>query len=168
MAKRKTVTKKIGPDHISQARAFFDNIIEDASDKTVTAARIVDGCRLTLPSETPDGIPSKEHPLPISQSALITFRGGDNPGKHIVKLILTAQNGVSKEPVEQTIEIPDLPNGGANIKAKIGFLAHGTGLFLLDVHLDGKLMTRMPFMVTIERGKPPKPAAKSRKAKTAS
>jgi hypothetical protein len=37
-----------------------------------------------------------------------------------------------------------------------------TGLFLLDVYLDGKRLTRMPFKVTITREKPAAtpPAAK--------
>ena len=153
--------KKIGGPFL--AAAFFcDNIIEDASDKTISVARIIDGCQIKLPPETPADVPSNENPVPISQNALISFRGGDSPGRHVVKFILIAPDGSERNPIDQWIDIPDGPNGGANVKLKIGFMAYETGLFIVNVYLDGSLVTRMPYMVTIEKEKPP--TVKRRKA----
>lgn len=149
-AKAPKVSKLGGP--FLAAAVFCEGILEDKGG-AVSALKIVDGCHIELSADAPSEFPSRNHPLPISQKALITFRTGGAPGNHIVKLVLENPEGNRFDGGSRDVTFASAPNGGANICTTAVFPAHETGLFWVDVYLDSKLATRMPFKVTIDRMK---------------
>jgi hypothetical protein len=155
--KQKTPAQKIGGPYL--AAAIFCETILDGADKSLTAIRIHDGTLFTLHHDAPADMPSQEKPVVMKKSFLLAFKSGDSPGKHRLQVVTESPSGKRTEAINQDVELEDTPAGGLNIKneAHLGF--HLSGVYWFDIMLDGKLMTRMPFNIMIEREKPPAPEA---------
>jgi hypothetical protein len=140
------------------AAAFFcEKVIEDKADGAMTAVRVVDQFTVTLPHNAPPDIPSKEKMVPVEILGLLAFRSGYSPGRHAVRLRLVSPSGKAQTAMEQEVELTPKVHGGASIRLQITVFVHTGGLFWLDVYLDGRRFTRMPFHIDIRRAAPPEP-----------
>jgi hypothetical protein len=149
MAKISKLPRKSGP-HL--AAAFFcDGIIEDAKDHALSAIRMVDTFRIVLPSSAPKDFPSETNRLPVPVSGLLSFKTGDSPGEHVVKLVVESPSGKKQTVYEQHFILGKEPTGGANIRLHQTVQVKKGGLFWMHVFLDGKRVTIMPFQILVIR-----------------
>jgi len=147
---------------------FCDSVVR-GEDGAMTAVRMIDRMTLTIPADTPSNVPSAEKAILANIEGLIGFKKGDSAVKHKVKLVMNSPSGKNQAVMEQPAEFGGEPNGGFNLRLRTTIAITETGLFWLDVYLDGKLMTRMPLSVSVERAVPApvaKPVAKTRKKKS--
>jgi hypothetical protein len=149
VAKDKKQAKKFGGPFLAAA-VFCESILEDAGGK-MSAIGIVDGTNFFLQPETPADVPSEAQPIIFMGNIVIILRSGDSPGKHKLRLIMEQPDGKRKKAMEKEIELSDRPNGGINIKTGITLQIQLAGLYWIDVILDNKRITRMPFNITIQR-----------------
>lgn len=140
---------KVGGPFLAAA-VFCESIMEESS-KIVSAIKIIDGVQYYIHPDAPDDVPSKEHPVPISQRALLTFKTGDSPGTHHLKMVLEEPSGNRQEIKTQEIVLSPPPQGGCNVTSTIAIPIRANGVYWFDVFLDGKLMTRMPLNVNVQR-----------------
>jgi hypothetical protein len=143
--------KKIGGPFL--AAAFFcENILEDMKGM-LSVQGITDAVQIAIHPHAPPDVPSEEKPLVINQQVLLMFRSGDSPGKHHLKIETEGPSRKRETIKDDEVTLSDLPNGGLNIKIAIGISVTRSvgGLFLIDVILDGVLMTRVPLNIAIIR-----------------
>jgi len=159
MAKQKKQAKKTGGPFL--AAAVFCESIMESHDKKVSAININDGFQLWISPQAPPNLPSKSQPLQINQNILLIFRTGDSPGKHTLRLIVEQPNGKRSEALNQDVKLSPEPHGGVNVKTAATMLVYSSGVFWVDVFLDGKRYTRMPLNVSIERLPAPKKTSAS-------
>jgi hypothetical protein len=144
---RKQVTK--GGPYLAAA-LICERVLAD-QDGAMSAIRIVDQFTLTLDPATPPELPSKEHPIPVTLSILLILKTGDSPGEHAIRLDMQYPSGKSETAFEQKIQFQPQPQSGANLRFNVTIRVHSSGLFWMDVFLDSKRITRMPFQITIQR-----------------
>jgi hypothetical protein len=149
VAKVKKQAKKVGGPFLASA-VFCESIMEDASGK-VSAINILDGCQFWVPPQAPDNVPSKSQPVQIIQNILLIFRTGDAPGKHNLRLMMQQPNGKRSEALNQEIKLTPESHGGVNIKTHVNMSVYSSGVFWIDVILDGKRLTRMPLNISFQR-----------------
>lgn len=157
--KKTNPTKKAGGPFLAAA-VFCESILED-KDRVISVIRVIDGCQVFITPNAPPEVPSKAVPVQVSQNVLVSFRSGDAPGKHLLKLVLEQPDGKRSDIAEQEIELSPEPHGGSNIKIAATMLVYSSGVFWIDVNLDNKRFTRMPLRVSIQRL--PMPEASSMK-----
>jgi hypothetical protein len=151
MAKSKKRTKKTGGPYL--AAAFLcEKTIEDKSDGSMSAIRIVDCINIAIPSFFP--LPSEENRLPVALSGFVSFKTGYSPGKHAVQVRMISPTGKSDTPFEQTIDFKPEVHGGVNIRLNITVGVVNGGLFWMRVYLDGRCVARVPFQIAIQRVEP--------------
>lgn len=149
MRKQKRTSSKVGGPFL--AAAFYCDGIIEGKDGSLSVMKIIDGCKIEIAENTPAEFPSPENPIHINPSALITFRTGDSPGPHVVGLVLEGPDGHRQSLPDQKFDLENTQHGGVNIRTHLGISTHTSGIFWLDVYLDGKLVTRMPFNLQIQR-----------------
>jgi hypothetical protein len=154
MAKRAKIPERKTGGPFLAAAVFCENILED-SDRTVSVIRIIDGVQIVLSPQAPADIPSPTHPFPVTLNILLIFRTGDSPGEHNLKLQTESPDGKRDVGLEQVVTLSPEPNGGLSLKTLAGLAVHCNGVHLIDVSLDGKLVTRMPLNVQITRAEMP-------------
>jgi hypothetical protein len=148
MAKSKKPTKKIGGPFLTAA-ILCENILEDQS-QMLSALHILDVIHLWVPENLE--LPTKEHPAEISLNMLIMLKTGDAPGRYKVQLVIESPTGKRKEaPKQPLVKLPRQANAGANIKVKFGMKVFTSGVFWIDVMVDGKRLTRVPLDIQIKR-----------------
>src|SRR5262245_20194593 len=93
------------------AAAFFcESLIQEQADNSVTSAiRIVDTFVAKLPPDAPADLPSKEKPVPITLTGLISFRASNAPGRHTVGLRVVGPSGKAKRLPESPMELKPGP-----------------------------------------------------------
>jgi hypothetical protein len=147
------------------AAAFVcDSFMDDASGK-VSAIGISDGCNFYVTHDAPVDFPSKEQPAVIMLNILLLFRSGDSPGKHTIKLIIETPDGNRSKALEKEVTFSEPSHGGINLKTNANLSIYSAGVFWIDVFLDDKRYTRIPFNITFQR-LPVPPQSKSKIAKT--
>ena len=82
---------------------------------------------------------------------LLMFKSGSAKGKHEVALMIHSPAGKKTPSLKQEFVLSPNPSGGANVRVQFGMAVKEGGLFLVDVLLDGKVVTRMPLQVDITR-----------------
>jgi hypothetical protein len=151
MAKSKKQPRKNGP---YLAAAFFcDNVLEE-KDGTLSAVRMLDQIKVTVPASAPDDFPSEENKVPLAMAGLLSFKSGESPGPHTVRLEMESPTGKVSTAHEQTIPFAGQAHGGGNLILRFVLRVNKGGLFWFNVYLDNKLMTTMPLQVTVEREQP--------------
>jgi len=145
--------KKIGGPFLAAA-VFCERVLDD-SDKSISAIRIIDGQRMVIPADVPPEVPSPDQLLPVQLRILLIFRSGDSPGKHQLKLMVEDPDGKRGEAMAQEVDLSQEPHGGINVKSDAIMGVYKSGLYLMDVYLDGKRFTRMPMNILIERATAP-------------
>lgn len=134
------------------AAAFYcEGIIEDKLDGALTAVRIIDTVKIILPPEAPADFPSDSNRLPVHIHALLIFKSGSAPGEHRVKVVAESPSGKRQTIKEQTLPLTQPPQGGLNFRVHQTIEIMKGGLFWLHVFLDGKRLTRMPLLISVER-----------------
>jgi hypothetical protein len=154
MAKRKAARKGAGKrtDGPYLAAAFFcETTIEDKQDGTITAVRMIDQILINLPPSTPEDVPSETKKLPVPVSGLLSFRSGDSPGEHTVRIVAESPSGKKQTVLEQVLLFSSPVQGGANLRLNQVIQVKKGGLFWLHVFLDGKRYARMPLMIEVQR-----------------
>ena len=154
MAKRKKqepTKKKVGGPFLACA-VFCQNVIED-SNRFVSALGINDGVTMAVSPQAPSDLASPSNPVAITQNALIIFRSGDSHGKHKLSLIVERPDGTRMKPMTQEIVLPK--DAGVNVRSAIPLKIEGSGVFWIDVKLDGRLHTRMPLKIQVQRAEVP-------------
>ncbi len=149
MAKRKKTAKKVGGPFLAAA-VFCESVVEDASKK-ISAINILDGVQMWLAEDAPADIPSKSKPITVIQNVLIIFRTGDASGKHELRLVIQQPDGKRSEALKQQIELTTQSYGGCNIKTQATLRIFSSGVYWIDVILNGTRFTRMPINVLIKR-----------------
>lgn len=140
---KKRSRKKLGGPFL--AAAFFcEKVIED-EDGALSALRIVDACSIR---EVAAGDVPFERPVIVSILALVILRSGDAAGPHELAVVPELPDGTRMDTESREVFLPEAPNGGTTMQFNVTFPAKQSGIFWLDVFLDGKLSTRMPLMVT--------------------
>jgi hypothetical protein len=151
MAKK---TKKTGGPFL--AAAFYcETVIEDKGDGTLSAIRIIDQINILVPPDAPLDFPSEQQRIQVPIMAVLSFRTGDAKGTHTVTVVMESPTGKKNTPYEHTIPFSDVKHGGANLRVNMTIAVVKGGLFLADVFLDGKLVTRMPLQIDVRREQPP-------------
>jgi hypothetical protein len=141
--------KKSGGPYL--AGAFFcESVVEDR-DGALCPIRIIDQINILLPPDAPPGFPSEQNRLSVPIMAVLSFRTGDAPGEHTVRVVLESPSGKRNPPFEKSLPFSEMKHGGANLRINLTIAAVRGGLFWADVFLDGKLTTRMPLQITIQR-----------------
>jgi hypothetical protein len=150
MAKKKKAAKaKMGGPFLAAA-IYCHNILEDLRGM-LTIQGITDTLHIKLGPLAPESMPSKEHPVVINHQLLLIFRSGDAPGKYRLRLVIEGPSGKRMNAINEPITLSDPPHGGATVKTAATLSVGGGGLYLIDVFLNSKLMTRMPINIAIER-----------------
>jgi hypothetical protein len=150
MAKKK---KKTGGPYL--AAAFFCENVLESKDGLLTPIRILDQITLPIPADVPADFPSKENPAIVTMSGLLSFKTGYwRAGQHTVRTIMHSPSGKKPQAVENNLEFSRPPQGGANLILRSQIKVFNGGLFWFDVYLDGKLMTRMPLVITLQKQEP--------------
>jgi hypothetical protein len=165
MVKTGKRSRKKGGPYLA-ASFFCEKIIEDKQDSALSAIRIIDTITVQLDASTPPEIPSEEHRIPIGIASLLSFKTGDSPGEHTVRVVMRSPSGKESETVyEQIIRFPPEPQGGANLRVQNLIHVKKGGVFWMEVFLDDKPVTRMPLLISIQRGEtvPVKSADAARK-----
>jgi hypothetical protein len=151
--KKKRKKKKRGPQ--LAAAVFCEALIEDKSDGAISAIRIFDTFNVVLPSNTPSDFPSAEKRLRVPLWVLLSFKTGDSPGKHRVRVVMESPSGKSGTAFEQDLHLEPPAHGGFNLRLNTNIMVMKGGLFWAHVYLDGKRMTSMPLQVTVQRAEVP-------------
>jgi hypothetical protein len=148
MAKKKPENKKKRGPYV--AAAFFcEAAIEDKADGALSAIRIIDTINVLLTADP--GLPSEEQKLPVAAKAVLSFKTGDSPGEHAIRVVVTSPTGTRSPSFEQIITFTEPQNGGANLVLKMTIAVVKGGIFWFNVYLDGKLVTCMPLHIVIHR-----------------
>lgn len=97
------------------------------------------------------------------QHVLLVVRSGDSPGKHIIKLVMESPSGKKTDALVKEVKLTDFPHGGIHIKTQLNISLVASGVYWIDVLIDGRRFTRMPINISIQRlPGPEKPSAKKR------
>jgi hypothetical protein len=144
----KRVKKKGGP--YLAAAVFCDSVVEGA-DGAMSAIRIIDHVRLKIPANAPADVLSAKKPALVSLWLLLSFKTGFAKGKHEVRLVMHSPLGKRHVIKKDRVPFRKEPHGGINLKINLNVLIKNFGLFWIDVYLDGKLLTRMPLQISLER-----------------
>lgn len=159
MAKKPAVkSKTIGPQ--LAAAVFCERTIADKEDDAISVIRVIDTLTIRLGADTPPDFPSPEHRLPVQVAGLISFRSGDSPGDHLLRLVLESPSGKRKTVVENTLTFSAGAQGGFALRFNSVIQIASGGLFWLHVFLDEKRVTRMPLLIRVERSEPAVPTTK--------
>jgi hypothetical protein len=151
MAKQKKLTKKNDGPFLAAA-LFCERTIEDKQDSALSVIRIIEQIDLWVDPSAPADFPSETQRLPIHISALLSFKTGNSPGDHALRLVMQSPSGKSKILFDATLPFTPQPYGGANLRLNTTIQVYKGGLFWLHVFLDGKRMGRMPLQISIQRG----------------
>lgn len=151
MAKKKKKTLSAKPRAVGGpylAAAVFCESIVPGADQALSAIRIIDRITVTLPPDAPTDI---EQGFPLALWVLLIFKSGDSRGPHRIQLVVNAPSGERREIPEREAAFSEGPSGGASQRVHLSIGIKSEGLYLVDVLLDRKLMTRMPLQVVIKR-----------------
>ena len=124
--------------------AFFCERPLLEQDGVMSAIRIFD--RIFVPQ-----LEQSEPPkAPVPLTLVLMFKSGNYSGPASVKISPVPPSGKkpSKE-IEQKLELPNQPNGGANLLANISFAPKEEGVYWFDIYFNGELITRTPLDVQI-------------------
>jgi hypothetical protein len=161
-SKKKAPERKIGGPYVAAA-IFCENILEDMKGM-LSVQGINDALLFGLHPLVPKDLPSEEQPINVTHQLLLMFKSGDSPGKHRLKIELESPSGKRETVKDDEVTLSEQPHGGLNIKIAVtlSITSGNGGLFLVDVSLDGALMTRVPLNITITRPELPVEAAKKK------
>jgi len=150
MARQRKEKQKADGPYLATA-VFCETTIEDKKDSALSAIRIIDQINVVIDPSAPPDFPSETNRLPVQVNMLVSFKTGDSPGEHVIRLVMESPSGKANPPTEMTITFTPQPNGGANLR--IGNIIHVQkgGLFLMHVFLDGRKMTTMPLQISVQR-----------------
>jgi hypothetical protein len=87
------------------------------------------------------------------------FKSGDSPGEHELQLVIHSPTGKRSEGPKKMMTFTGEPTGGGNVRIHLGIVVIANGLYLVDVRLDGKVVTTMPLLITLKREEPAKEEA---------
>ncbi len=147
----KPTAKKRGP--YLTAAFFCEQTIEDMRDKAMSAIRMYDKTTIILDTAVaPPDLPSENKRLPVSLIGLVSFKTGDSPGEHTIRIGLVSPSGKTNPNVfERTFVFGDAPYSGVNVRLETTILVKQGGLFHMEVYLDGELRTRVPFEIEVQK-----------------
>jgi hypothetical protein len=148
MAKKQRKKKPRGP---YLAAAFFCEQVIKSEDGALTPVRITDQIKVLIPANAPADFPSEQNRLPVRMSGLLSFKSGDFPGEHTLRLVMESPSGKVEKMHEQKIPFSDPPQGGGNLILQNTVGVYKGGLFWFNVYLDGKRMTSIPLEIKYER-----------------
>ena len=145
MANRKKSSRRTKGGPYLSAALFCDQILEDR-DGTLSAIRIIDTVTLKIAASTPPN-----QAIPLSVAMLLTFKSGDSPGKHEIRVDMRSPAGKLKRGGPQTHELSEQPYGGVNLKMITTIMVKKGGVFWIEINLDGRRISRTPLNVIVER-----------------
>lgn len=155
MAKSRKAKAKTRGGPFLAAAFFCETTIEDKQDGAVSAIRMFDQLAVNVHGFVPPNSASEEHGIPVQVSGLVSFKSGDSPGDHEVRLKMESPSGKSRVVYEQTLRFTDPPHGGANIRINSLIRIKKGGLFWMQVFLDDRLVTLMPLQISVQQAAPP-------------
>lgn len=139
------------------AAAFFCETTIVDKQEAVSAIRLVDQVLITLDPSSPLDFPSDTQRIPVHIKGLLSFKTGDSPGIHKVRIDMRSPSGKLTTFFKQDLSFSSQPHGGANLELSNTIFVKASGLFWFYVFLDDHEMTRMPLKITVERGQPESP-----------
>jgi hypothetical protein len=152
MAKKRKAQRKSGGPYVAAA-VFCDSVVR-GDDGVLTAVRMIDQITITIPADAPPDVPSEGKNLLAQIEGLIGFKRGNAGTKHSLKLVMNSPSGKGTVVFEQPAEFRGEAQGGYHLRLKSAIAVSEEGLFWLDVIMDGKLMTRMPLLISVKRADP--------------
>lgn len=150
MAKSTKAAKQKAGGPFLAAAVFCDSVLR-GEDGVLTVVRIIDRITITIPADAPPEVPSDKHRLLTQIEGLVGFKSGYAGGKHELKLVIQSPSGKRQVMVNQTADFKAEVHGGYHLRLKTGIAVGESGLYLVDVFLDGKRMTRMPLLIVVQR-----------------
>jgi hypothetical protein len=158
MAKSKVDRKNPKKGPFLSVAAFCELVIE-SKDGALTPARIIDQITVSIPPDAPPDFPSESNKFPVGIACVISFKSGDSPGKHSLRVIAESPSGKSQIAYDEVVAFSEPPQGGINVRMNQFIGVINGGLFWLHIYLDGRHVTSMPLLITVVREEP-KPSAK--------
>jgi hypothetical protein len=123
--------------------AVFVNVAIQGNDNVLSLIRVID----RLVTQAQGASPPKEMPVVTSRmNAVIMLVSGKARGRHEVRLVREAPNGVRKDVWTGGILLEG-ENKGHNINLEMNETFDLEGTYWYDVLVENELMTRMPFQV---------------------
>ena len=152
MAKVEKLAPEKGGPYLTAA-FFCEQTIEDVRDAAMSAIRIFDKTTIILDSAiVPPDMPSESKRLPVGLVGLVSFKTGDSPGEHTIRIGLVSPSGKTTPNVfERTLTFGEKPYSGVNVRLQTTIFVKQGGLFYMEVYLDDQLATRVPFEIEVQR-----------------
>ena len=120
-----------------------ERVLEE-KDGVLTFVRVVDRFTLTAKGR---GLPAKLPPMPLNVTAAMGWWGG--LGKHVAQINIVTPTGTWQSP-EFNIFLDSLERG-QNVVASIALQVSQEGLDWAEFLLNGRVKSRMPFRIFVER-----------------
>jgi hypothetical protein len=161
MAKGKMNRKRPKKGPYLSVAAFCESVIE-SKDGALTPVRIIDQITVSIPPDAPPDFPSESNKFPVGVACIISFKSGDSPGEHSLRVIAESPSGKSLVAYDEVVVFSEPPQGGINVRMNQFIAVIKGGLFWLHIYLDGRHVTSMPLLITVVRDevKPLDPGAK--------
>lgn len=135
------------------AALFCEQVLEEKTG-VLSVIRIID--RVIQHASGP-GAPEQMPPLSYVLTALISLKSGQARGTVQVRLDMESPSGLVK-PGPFMTALMEGEDRGQNLVMRVQTMFEEPGLYWFNVHIDDKVVTRMPFRVVYTRigGPPPR------------
>ena len=137
-----------------QIACFCEKVIEDKRG-VLSIIGIID--TLTTEAAGPEA-PEEMPPVTRQLNLVLALKSGTARGRYQIKITPELPSGLCLDPVILTAHMEG-GERGTNIIANMSFTFSLEGLYWFIIHLDDKVLTKMPFRVKYSRsivGRPPK------------
>jgi hypothetical protein len=148
------------------AALFCESVIEDKSDGSISAIRVIDKVTVTIPAEAPPTFPNKDNRVAVTIKSLVGFRTGRAPGKHTLGITMISPSGKKSRMDEKVLDFKAPEHSAIALGITHNIAVMRGGLFWFDVFLDGKRITRIPLEIEIQRAAPAQSDASQKKSPT--
>ena len=123
--------------------AFICEKVLIEADGVMSAIRIIDRTNVVPP---PGLAPSEMPPVDLNHTLFVNFKAGQARGRSSVKLVLRSPLGL-KLTEATTPVLWEGEDRGVNLVIPLRLRVEQEGLYWFEVHLEDKLVTKIPFRV---------------------
>lgn len=123
---------------------FAENVIQD-KDGVLTLVRILD--QITVSAQGDDAPDEMPPGGVIPLNIVVGLKPGQAKGAQKVQVVFEHPDGTRKPGPEVPIHFSGAPNAGQNLHLQAGLALSDAGLYIADVLVNGRLVTRMPLDV---------------------
>ena len=123
---------------------FCENVINDA-DGVLTLVRLVDTVTVSAQGEdAPSDIPPG---TVLNLNVVVGIKAGNAKGRQQVQVTFEHPDGTRKPGPQVPVHFSGAPNAGQNIHLQVALALTDAGLYIADVTVNDRVVTRMPLDV---------------------